>query len=60
MNTTIIVIDSIAKIIFLLILLFFTLTLTGARNKEGKNPKPSGDRPEHPDRPKVKKDSNKE
>lgn len=60
MNTAVIVIDGVAKIIFLLILLFFALTMTGVRNKEDKNPKPSGNRPEHPDRPKKKKDSNKE
>ena len=60
MNTAVIVIDGVVKIIFLLILLFFALTMTGVRNKEGKNPKPSGNRPEHPDRPKKKKDSNKE
>ena len=38
MNTAVIVIDGVAKIIFLLILLFFALTMTGVRNKEGKNP----------------------
>lgn len=59
MNTIIIVIDSMAKIIFLLILLFSILTMSGISGGST-NLRPPGDKPEHPNRPKKKKDSNKE